>query len=230
MPTLLNRDKWLFDPPALGTVLSLTGLPGGSSKIHDSSPYANHGTIIGSTWRRLPGGLWHLSLDGTDDYISVPHSSSLDITGPFTTKVWLYVVGTHDDNNYIFSKRGTYGYALILRASTRKIEGYVNNTSGSGDFDSNSAVPLSTWTQVGLTVDGKNMKHYLNGRLDKTTPCTPLPGANTVSLIIGCYNDLNSVFSFNGYVALPQIIRETVWNEFDFQNSFDQEKRLLGVC
>ena len=229
MPTLLNRDKWQFDPPALGTVLSLKGLPGGSAKIHDSSPYGNQGTITGATWKRLPDGLWHLSLDGTDDYIDVPHSSSLDITNILTIKTWVYVVGTHHINNYIFSKRGTYGFALLLRASTLKIGGFVRDASGYCDIDSDGTISLTTWTQVGLTVDGQNMRHYINGRLDKATACTRLPGSNTEGLMIGALNTYQQDYFFNGYIALPQVTRGIVWNELDFQNSFTEEKSLFGV-
>ena len=71
MKTLLDRDidELIFDPPELGSVLYLTGLPCGGSKIYDRSPYGNHGTITGATWKRLPSGLWYLDLDALDDYV-----------------------------------------------------------------------------------------------------------------------------------------------------------------
>ena len=68
MRTLLDKEELVLNPPELGCVLSLSRFPGGGSKIHDRSPYGNHGTITGATWVRLPSGLWCLSFDGSDDY------------------------------------------------------------------------------------------------------------------------------------------------------------------
>jgi len=66
METLLYSrvDALMFSPPELGCVLYLSGLPNSGSKIHDRSPYGNHGAITGATWQRLPSGLWCLSFDG----------------------------------------------------------------------------------------------------------------------------------------------------------------------
>lgn len=84
------RDKIVFDPPEIGCVLSLTGLPGGGSYIYDRSLYGNVGSIIGATlvWQN---GLWCLSLDGNDDYVTVPHQSSLNITTAVTIELWFKV-------------------------------------------------------------------------------------------------------------------------------------------
>ena len=54
MKTRLDKDELVFNPPELGCVLYLPGLPGGGSRIHDRSPYANNGTVAGATWRHLP--------------------------------------------------------------------------------------------------------------------------------------------------------------------------------
>ena len=60
MQGLLERDKIVLNPPALGTVLFLSGLPGSGNRIYDRSPYGRLGVITGATWKRLPSGLWYL--------------------------------------------------------------------------------------------------------------------------------------------------------------------------
>ena len=54
MKILLDKEDSIFNPPQLGCVLSLTGLPGGGNKTYDRSPYGNIGTIIGATWMSCP--------------------------------------------------------------------------------------------------------------------------------------------------------------------------------
>jgi hypothetical protein len=56
----------------------------------DSSMYENDGTLVGDAgfmkgydWIGSYDGEW-LTLDGDGDYVQVPDSESLDITGPFT--------------------------------------------------------------------------------------------------------------------------------------------------
>ncbi len=66
----VKRDL-IFDPPDIGTVLYLPGLPGGGSKIFDRSPYGNNGTIVGATWARNAQGVWELSF-GTTDEVETP--------------------------------------------------------------------------------------------------------------------------------------------------------------
>ena len=89
MKTLVSQNSLVFNPPELGCVLFLPGLPWSSSKIHDRSPYGNHGTITGATWKRLPSGLWYLSFDGIDDYVSLGTSASLNLVDDFTMMAWL---------------------------------------------------------------------------------------------------------------------------------------------
>ena len=96
------RNKMIFDPPEIGCVLSLTGLPGGGSTIYDRSTYGNHqGTITGATWRYTPGGLWCLSFDGNDDYVRVPYSTSLDITDQITLELWVKRGGWPDGTSVV---------------------------------------------------------------------------------------------------------------------------------
>jgi hypothetical protein len=61
---------------------------GDSSKWYDYSPYANHGTITGATWERLPSGVCVNSFDGTDDTLSLPDLRSY-FTDSATFITWI---------------------------------------------------------------------------------------------------------------------------------------------
>jgi len=99
MKTLLSQNNLVFNPPILGCVLFLSGLPGSSSKIYDRSPYGNHGTITGATWKRLPSGLWYLDYDGTDDYVNCGDDTSL-LADILTIETWYQY---HAGNNFILT-------------------------------------------------------------------------------------------------------------------------------
>jgi hypothetical protein len=105
---MYSRDKILFEPPELGCVLSL-GLPAGSSKIRDRSPYGHIGTITGATWVKLSSGLWCLSFDGVDDMVGCGNPGSLQLTGDLTAEAWLYVAGWRTLNTIIYKH---YAYEL----------------------------------------------------------------------------------------------------------------------
>ena len=115
MKTLLNQNNLIFDPPPFDCVLYLPGLPGGSSTIHDRSPWGNHGSITGAAWKRLSNGLWYLSFDGSDDYAAIADKDSLDFSsGSFTVKLWLYLVGAYGDliGKYHSAQAGRWGFSI----------------------------------------------------------------------------------------------------------------------
>jgi hypothetical protein len=78
-PTLATEgivSHWKFDE-------------GGGSIAYDSAGN-NDGTVNGATWTtgKMNGAL---SFDGSNDYVSVPHDTTLNITGDITISVWLYL-------------------------------------------------------------------------------------------------------------------------------------------
>ncbi len=114
MTTQTDRDGPVFDPPELGCVLHLPGLPGGGSKLHDRSPYGNAGTIVGATWIRLPSGLWCLSFDGSDDKVTILDNPSVDILAgeSFSVSVWALGLAGNSDGAEIVRKKGTNYWQL----------------------------------------------------------------------------------------------------------------------
>ena len=218
----------LFAPPALGTVLSLTGLPGGSNKAHDRSPYGNHGTITGATWVRLPSGLWVLSFDGSDDCVNCGNGSNLDAVGAITLEAWIrpglnFTTGV---GYQILDKRNGGIAPTILWHPTRHLLIYAGDYVAEGKTASLSS---GTWYHVvGIAIDGSaSNKVYLNAVDDTNTTAVASFVTNTANLVLGATTDGTNWF--NGCIALPRIYRGYVLTPFEIQNHFNQEKHLFGV-
>ncbi len=218
----------LFAPPALGTVLSLTGLPGGSNKIHDRSPYGNHGTITGATWKRLPSGLWCLSFDGGDDYVDCGNDASLAVTGaltieafikPTAVNAWYSIVSMYENNT-------DNGYQFYLHT-----DGKLRFKTELGGISQVSASSLTAgvWQYVAVTFNcsADELKFYIDGGLDVTrTEATDLI-ATTQNLHIGKDNRAG-LYYFNGDIGMLRIYNRAL-SSLEIQNHFDREKRLFGV-
>lgn len=105
---------------------------------------------------------------------------NLSISGPWSASAWIYPTsfGTH---NYIVSIGGTsstsFLFSLCLYSS-----GYpAVRVGGSTYYSSSITVPLETWSHLGFTFNGSQIKIYLNGSLlyTKNSPASPV-AANSV--------------------------------------------------
>ena len=227
----------VFAPPALGTVLSLTGLPGGSNKIHDRSPYGNHGTTTGATWKRLASGLWCLSFDGTDDRADCGKGSSFDLGDMLTIKVWIWVDSTGSGYRSVtgnYNSPATRAQYLLDVNNSRNYR-FVSESSG-GNFAVTSAgiIPNEAWTHLVATRESATgtVKLYMNGAQDDNTGTSV---ANKIGAFADCGNTaLGRAGSydgsyFKGRMALVEVTK-TLWTPLDVINSHNQEKHLFGVC
>ena len=58
--------------------------------VHDHSGYGNNGSVSGATFRASNcGGAYEF--DGIDDFIFIPQSASLSVTGSLTLAAWMRV-------------------------------------------------------------------------------------------------------------------------------------------
>lgn len=226
----------LFTPPTLGTNLALTGLPGGGSKIHDRSPYGNHGALIGATWKRLPSGLWVLRFDGTDDYVSVPDHESFSNPGSqLTVIIWALrdVVGSY--HTLIGNYWDATGRAYYINISSTNKASFSVGTGGgtSGETKSitgSTSIPAGAYYQIAGVYDGVNLRLFVNA-LSDATPVAQTGNVynGTLPLFIGAYQDNGSPADFHkGEIALPRIYNRAL-SALELQNSFNREKHLFGV-
>ena len=101
-----------------------------------------------------PPSLFSLAFDGAN-WVNVPDSASLEITGSISVSVW---VNLTDTGGIIF--KGSVGYNLSFNPGS-EFKFVVN---GSVIFIS-SAVPTNTLTHIVVTYDGTNYVMYVDGEV-----------------------------------------------------------------
>ena len=230
-------EKMIFEPPAPGTVLYLPGLPGAGSRIYDRSPYGNHGTITGATWKRLPSGLWYTDHDGTDDYIQVPHAASISfgLTDSFTIVVWVNLTAKAT-RHQILMKRITAStdYEILVETIAEGSTARFLIWEGGNlpIVESTTVVADSTWHLLVAIRDVPNdrLQLYVDGTQEggNVTDTTTSTITNTDDLYIGSRQVAGSKYHAQGGIALPRIFNVAL-TEFDAMKIFKDEKSLFGV-
>jgi hypothetical protein len=145
-------------PP--GCVLNLAGIEPDNTTSVDYSDYANHGTITGASWVRLPSGLWVNSFDGTDDRI-VCNSSFADvdmIAQVFSVSAWLLSTNTGGYKSFLGIKPATganYGIA-IFKDNADKVMINARRVDNAADSSLNwgQVLSINTWYHIIITHDG----------------------------------------------------------------------------
>lgn len=205
------RGLWHFDE-GMGT------------NAYDDSGFDNNGVIYG-------GAMWTdgklgnaLDFDGVDNYVEVPDSNSLDVTGKITLEAWIYprtmthlqvIVSKYNHsapyNGAYYLGLGGYGYMnkILFGLSNDGLHYYY--------LLSNTNITANTWTHVAGTLNGTHMTLYINGNKDKLRSYAPgVIYASTAPLRIGCYlPELGFPRFFDGIIDEVKVSATTIWTVDD---------------
>ena len=134
----------------------------------DASGNGYTGTLInGPTWTNgyLDGAV---SLDGSNDYVSVPDVRALKYTGNgLTLGAWVYIDSTESSGAYLITKAwnssGEINYTLRLLPG-RTLQFYLQKGMATeASITTTSTLPVNEWHHVAVTVDGTLMTIYVDG-------------------------------------------------------------------
>jgi len=214
-------------------VLNLMFNENGGTTAQSASKYMNTGTLYnGSTWVSGDNAIFGsaLKFDGVNDYVNVPYSSSLAITGAITVEFWAKtnsvatwqapISKTYDDYGTdwaVFIPASNYFQAYFL------IDG-VNKTAYS------PAIAAGTWYHVVAVYDGAELAVYLNGV--KGTP-TSATGALSATADRGVFVGRRSIVYpnwFNGTIDEVRIYnRALTADEIEQHYILGSTKRIMGA-
>jgi len=196
---------------------------GSGTVAGDSSGNGNTGTLKnGPQW--VDGVIGKaLKFDGTNDYVYVPHSSSLDIVGnEISVEYWIklstdWYAELDKDYTYdqiIYDKGDAYTAAMIKKSGAHRFNiPYVPPypETNKNHWDAN------TWYHIANVFDGTQIRIYVNGVLDNVESVVGSVSRSTINLAIGSHCFGGKHF-FNGAIdefAIYDYARtvEEIWND-----------------
>ena len=148
-----------------------------------------------------------LDFDGSNDYVSVAHSSDLSISGAMSITAWANPDSLSGFPMFV-SKRASSGHAYQFYSTGNKLN-YNNGTIA----QSSGTISTGAWTHVGVTFDGAGgVTFYINGSSAGTASAATTNPTNTQAVDLGrAYNGnyfngkMDEVALFNSELSAPTI-------------------------
>src|SRR3989344_1530141 len=185
---------WTFDGKDIYTTTAI-----------DRSGSGNNGTLTNGPVPTIGKIGQALKFDGVDDYVDVPHNSTLEITGSVTISAWInYLTNTVDSNETFVSKGECYNticpYELDVQRSSRFIRFTHNDGSAGQDAlaTPNDVVSPGVWQHIVAVRDSGAVTRsiYVNGLLQVgPTAYTKAPTASGDAFRIGDMDPAAQPFS-----------------------------------
>jgi uncharacterized protein (TIGR02145 family) len=186
--TIINIQEPEGIPYYVPTV-ELTAFYNFDGTADDESIFANHGTVNGPAPTEDRFGTFSSAyyFDGVDDYIQVPNAEGNQINGDYSISFWYnpgegYGSGNNFGSyNHIIGKWGSSDASFVVSVQTDGMLAYGNYDHsqpsaqrGKTIFSPNS-LNVDEWVHIALTLQGQEMKMYINGtevagRLDGVVP------------------------------------------------------------
>ncbi len=198
--------------------------------IRDKSRCKNDGTIYGAKWVQGKFGKV-LSFDGADDYVDCGNNESLDITNAITIEARIKPEKVSEARIVRKSpaSSSTKSYMLLLDSVNRLwFFIYDNTATGYHEVKSTTALEIGRWYHIVGTFDGRYMKVYVNGVLEKTIDIGEIATieSNTDPVTIG-----GTYRKFNGLIDEVRIYNRALSGKEIKQNMYSSwiYKMLRGV-
>jgi hypothetical protein len=160
----------------------------------DSSGLGNTGTLSNAT--RVATGRFGraLSFNGTNAWVTVADSASLDLTNAMTIEAWINPTAASEWDTLVMKESATgLAYALYVIDQARPA-GYVR--VGANDVGAvGTAMAANTWVHVAMTYDGTTLRFYRNGTQVATAAASGAVSATTGALRIGGNSPWGDYFS-----------------------------------
>jgi len=183
----ITFDTGLPDIVTDGLVLYLdagnnNSYPGFESTWYDLSGNNNNGTLVNGVGFDIGNG-GSLTFDGSNDYISVSNSSSLN---PLNNTLICWAKSdnsTWNDTGFLMSKRNVF---VMHPSGGSKVVNYYYYLNGGWQNQDVTPSDITIWNMYACTWDGTSISAYLNGSLINSGNKTgPLNTSDTGPMEIG---------------------------------------------
>lgn len=168
--------------------------------------YANDGASIG-------GSSYSLSLDGTDDRVTLGDVSALNSVSALSLSFWIKL-NSATASNYVLSGAGASGsfytgVTLTLQQVSTSYYPQINLGNGASGYDGarNSSINVNdgNWHHVAAVMSGSTYTVYLDGSSSGSAAVGNTVVTTTTSVTgddfkIGARYDNNNTYAVNGYI------------------------------
>jgi hypothetical protein len=165
-------------------ILSLSFEDGKGKIATDLSKYGNNGALKGApNWVDGKFGK-ALQLNGSTDWVEVPHADILCVDKEVTVMAWVkadrYEVPGAGYQGILSKSNDTRSYSLYTTSS-----GVLHFSTAGVGTTSVAKVPLKEWVHIAaVVVDGKH-RYYFNGKLDSESgAAVKLPGLSDKAIVL----------------------------------------------
>ena len=198
--------------------------PGTGNTIYDLSGFGNTGTLSNSpTFLSINGG--SLIYDGTNDYITIPHNSSQNLTY-ITVSAW-FNFPTVPFSGLGINKEGSFRL-MSAEAYTSTASGRLGGSWGTGVGPGSTTLKPNKWYQIVMTADGTTQKLYVNGTLDYSANNSALASVNSNVLSFATYHFGASNF-MNCQISQTQIYNRALSAQEILQNYNATKNRFINA-
>ena len=157
-----------------------------------------------------------MSFDGVNDTVYIANSTSLNaVSNGVTVAAWVNRSSTQAGGVSVVSREfgNTYYEHYYLGFEDGKYRWFVNTTSGYSDYLIGGPSPQGQWIHMVGTYDGTDVKLYVNGVLQFSTPHSGTFSTDFTGLTIGASHNDGShapIEAFNGKVDEVNIFAQAL--------------------
>ncbi|HKB06390.1 MAG TPA: LamG-like jellyroll fold domain-containing protein, partial [Gemmataceae bacterium] len=188
---------------ATGLVLALGFDEGTGSTTQDLSGTGNNGTLSNAAWTAAGRYGGSLSFNGTNAWVTVPHSTSLDLTTGMTLEAWVkpaVAMPAGAWTTVLFKERPSVdgNYGLFGHMGEGRPGLGFNTPAGDILTTAPTALAVGAWTHLAATFGAGTVTVYVNGVAVATRTATGPITTSVAPLRVGG----NSIFGewFNGLI------------------------------
>ena len=231
-----NVDPFWF--PATVSDVGFVDFANGNYRLASNSPYKGAGTDdkdSGADFDAIAAAMGSknsLSLDGIDDYVTVPANAgnNLNITGPLTLEAWVKYTPNGLYQTIVakecYAQAGCGGGYTLQISNTGKLRMVFYTSYNTYELILGSqTIPTGQWVHVAGVFDGNQRRLYVDGALDVSANDSTAPGSSgTTGLKIGRRSNHNSLY-FKGLIDEVRVSAAAVYT-----SNFNPEASLSASC
>ena len=159
-------------PPPAQLVAAYSFNEGTGTTVADASGHGNTGTVSNTTWATAGHTGSALSFNGTNAWVTVPDSASLDLTTGMTLEAWVKPTQPGGWQTALLKENSAQtelDYGLYASTDTGPPSAHVLTGTPPDTFQRATTTPAAgTWTHIAATYDGSTLTIYVNGTAEQT--------------------------------------------------------------